>query len=347
MRCFFAVLATLIISIIPAFADQNKRVTIVASYEQSHVCGLPQQEGIVSAIENKGWYNGQNLTIQYFYMDTKRKNTSIESMKNVASQALSDIKEFKPDVVITIDDNAFREVGLPLIKSSKTPVVFSGMNVQPEQYNNITPFMTNRSKPEGQTTGIYEKLYLSRSVRVLKSIGSIKGDTVLAITDTSPTGKALTIQIDEELQELPTGLKGEIIVAHSWEEYKSIIKKYNKNKHIFAYYPVALRLIDKQGTVYTAPEIFKWTKEHSTKPEMALNYAFANLGLLGGAAVDFKAMGLQAGAKAGDILNGANPGSLSIDDASDYAIVFNRTRAAELKLVIPHELLTAADHIYY
>ncbi len=79
---------------------------------------------------------------------------------------------------------------------------------------------------------------------------------------------------------------------------------------------------------------------------MALNYFFSKVGLFGGAAVDFNQMGFLAGKKAGQILNGKAAGEISIEDAPDYAIVFNTKRAGQLGVNIPAPLLTAADVVY-
>lgn len=79
---------------------------------------------------------------------------------------------------------------------------------------------------------------------------------------------------------------------------------------------------------------------------MALNYFFSKIGLFGGAAVDFTAMGKLAGLKAGRILKNEPAGSLPIESAPDYAIVFNVARAKTLGINIPDALLTAADQVY-
>ena len=39
-------------------------------------------------------------------------------------------------------------------------------------------------------------------------------------------------------------------------------------------------------------------------------------------------------------------GAIPVEDASDYAIVFNLTRANDLGINIPEPLLTAADQVY-
>jgi ABC-type uncharacterized transport system substrate-binding protein len=345
----FLILACIAFSLITtSLAGQEvKRVYIAASYEKNHICGGPQEEGVIKGLNKMGWFEGMNLKIKRYYMDTKRKNTTAELMKKEANIIFGQLKEFKPDVLVVVDDNAFREVALPLADGKDLPVVFSGMNGQPESYNATKRFMDNRKKPGGNITGVYEKIYIVRSMMVMQSaIPGLKGKKVVGITDYSPTGNALTVQFEIELKTKPGNIDWELKKVSDWQAYTSLIKKLNEDKKTGALYPVALSLKVSDTITYTAPEIFKWTVENSRKPEMALNYFFAKIGLFGGAAVDFKAMGLLAGKKAGQILNGEKAGNLSIEDAPDYAIVFNLKRAKELGIDIPHPLLTAADHVY-
>ena len=77
-------------------------------------------------------------------MDTKRTNTTAEAMQSVAAEVLKEIESFKPHVVVTLDDNAFREIALPMAGSPDVAAVFSGMNGQPEMYNASKHFMNGR-----------------------------------------------------------------------------------------------------------------------------------------------------------------------------------------------------------
>ena len=327
--------------------QEAKRIYIAASYEKGHICGGPQEDGVIKGLNKMGWFEGMNLKIKRYYMDTKRKNTTPGAMKKEANIVFRQIKEFKPQALVVVDDNAFREVALPLAGDKDLPVVFSGMNGQPESYNAKKRFMDKRERPAGNITGVYEKLYVVRSMIVMKSaMTDLKGKKIVGITDYSPTGNALTAQFEIELKSKPRNVDWELKRVKDWQEYTSLIRKLNDDEEIGAIYPVALSLKVSDTVTYTAPQIFKWTMENSRKPEMALNYFFAKIGLFGGAAVDFKAMGFLAGKKAGQILNGEKPGNLSIEDAPDYAIVFNLKRAKELGIDIPHPLLTAADHVY-
>jgi len=328
-------------------AEDVKRVYIVASYEQAHVCGWPQEQGVIKGLVQEGWIEGINLSVKRFHMDTKRTNTSPEAMQTVAAEVRKEIDSFKPNVIVTLDDNAFREIALPMAGRQDVAAVFSGMNGQPEMYNARKYFMDSREKPGNNITGVYEKLYVVRSMRVMESaVDGLAGAKIVGITDYSPTGNAITKQFELELARQQGTMEWELIRVKNWQEYVDLIDRINADDSVKAIYPVALTLKVSETVTYTAPEIFKWTVKNSKKPEMALNYFFSEIGLFGGAAVDFKSMGLAAGKKAGKILNGQKAGDLAIDDAPEYAIVLNIKRAKQLGIDIPPPLLTAADYVY-
>ncbi len=327
-------------------ASDGKKIFIVASYEEGHICGGPQEEGVVSQLARNGYIEGSNLQIERYYMDSKRKNTTAKLMQSEAAIALTRIETFKPDVVVAIDDNAFREVGLPLAGRDDVAVVFSGLNGQVEAYDAKVPFLESRLHPGSNITGVYEKLYVEQSLRVMKAIPGLTGNTFVFITDYTPTGQAVTKQLSLELAKPLPGLGYRFEKVHNWEEYKALIKQINSDASVCAIYPAALSLKANDGQTHTARKIFEWTIAHCTKPGMAVNYFFSKVGLFGGAAVDFKEMGALAGKQTALILDGAKPGDLPIEDAPEYAIVFNLKRAKKLDIEIPSSLLTAADYVY-
>ena len=329
-------------------ADQSVRVMIVHSYDKNHICGAPQAEGVIQALREAGWEEHRNLEVKSYYMDTKRTHTTPEAIREQAQIVLQQIEEFSPKVVVVLDDNAIREVMLPLVDRDDLSLVFSGMNGQPEAYNEKKPFMQNKDHPGSNVTGVYEKLWVSKSLLVMSAAlqNFDKSSRVVGITDYSPTGNAITRQFELELAQEDLPVSWDLRRVRNFTEYQALIGDLNTDDNVVAIYPAALRLETEGGVTYTAKEIFAWTTENSTKPEMALNYYFAKIGLFGGAAVDFGAMGYLAGQKAALILQGEQAGSLPIEDAKDYAIVFNTNRADKLGIVIPDGLLTAADHVY-
>jgi ABC-type uncharacterized transport system substrate-binding protein len=223
------------------------------------------------------------------------------------------------------------------------------MNGQPEAYNNKRRFMNDRQSPGANITGVYEKLWVSKSLVVinaaLKGLNPKRGK-VIGITDYSPTGNAISHQFELELANQNTPLDWELRRVRDFAEYQALVHSINADEDVVAIYPAALSLKTTDDGTYTAKQIFAWTVEHSRKPELALNYYFSKIGLFGGAAVDFGAMGRMAGLKVAAILSGESAGALPIEDARDYAIVFNLKRANSLHIKVPDALLTAADHVY-
>ncbi len=320
------------------------KIFIVHSYEAENVCGQPQEGGILEGLAEQGFTEGNNLLVKRFYMDTKRVHTTPEQIAAQGRAALAAIKKMQPDVVVTLDDNAARMVMLPLV-DSEVPVVFSGINNMPEWYNSRKQFMNSRKRPGHNVTGVYEKLHMAKSLQVMKAVlPDLK--RIVILVDDSPTGRAMQKQVAAEL----AGNSGDVLYsfrqAADFSEYKRIIRQINSNPDIGSYYPACSRLDDGARGIATVPEIIAWSLAHSTKPAMAVNYSFSRLGLFGGASVNFPAMGRQAALKIAAILTGTSAGNIPVEDAGDYAIVFNLARARQLGISIPVDLLGAADQVY-
>ncbi len=328
------------------FANDNAgmyRIFILHSYEKGHVCGQPQHDGVVAGLKEQGFIEGKNFVLKTCYMDTKRKNNTAELISRQARIALSLIKEFQPHLLVTIDDNAFRTVALELV-DTPIDIIFSGMNGQPEDYNLQTRFMESRKHPGHNITGVYEKLHFVEAIRVQhKILPDLQ--KVRMLVDQSPTGRAIDRQVKLELSKGKIPVMFDKRIVRSWEEYKREIESVNSDAEIGTIYAVALLLKDTQGEIFTAPEILRWTVQNCKKPAIALNYSFVDMGLFGGAAIDFNAMGMQAGDMGAEILHGSKAGAIGVENAERYALVFNVARARQLGITIPDDILLAADEV--
>ncbi len=320
------------------------KIFIVHSYAAENVCGQPQECGILEGLAEQGFTEGNNLLVERFYMDTKRVHTTPEQIAAQGRAALAAIKKMEPNVVVTLDDNAARMVMLPLVDSD-VPVVFSGINNTPEWYNSRRPFMNSRKRPGHNVTGVYEKLYMAKSLQVMKAVlPDLK--RIVVLVDDSPTGRAMRKQVEAELAGNSSDILYSFRLAADFSEYQRMIRQINSNPAIGSYYPACSRLDDGARGVATVPEIIAWSLAHATKPAMAVNYSFSRLGFFGGASVNFPAMGRQAALKIAAILTGTKAGNIPVEDAGDYAIVFNLARARQLGISIPADLLGAADQVY-
>jgi len=319
-------------------------VFIVHSYDPDNPATIPQDNGLVQGLADQGFVDGETVKIERFFMDTKRSYTKPELVEERAREALARIRDVRPDLVFTVDDNAARTVMLALVDSN-IPVVFTGINIRPEVYNKGREFMAGRQYPGHNVTGVYEKLYIEKSVQVM---GEIVPDLkkVVFIVDESLTGNAIRQQIESELVANKTSILYTIRQVGSFDEYKQLIRWLNADPETGAYYPVAIRLAAEDGSIVSAREIMQWTLGHVRKPALSVNYFTCKLGSLGGVSVDFTAMGRQAGNMGALILKGQPAGEIGIEDAAKYGLVFNVARARQLGVAIPADLLGAADYVY-
>ncbi len=325
---------------------ETKSIMIVHSYGLDNICGDPQHQGVVERLANAGFVAGENLVVHQYAMSTKKVNNTPELIAKQVEIVLEKVDSIQPDVLVLLDDNAFRTVGLKLVDSDIN-IVFSGLNGQPEDYDRKVKWMDSRSAPGHNITGVYEKLHFIDACKVQKKI--LPGlKKMLLVSDESPTGKAVLKQLRREIDEAGSqlGIEFEIRIAASWEEYVDILGQTCSDSNIGTIYPAATLLTDKTGKSRSATEIIKWTVANCRIPGIAINYAFARLGMLGGAGVDFIAMGRQAGAMVATVLNGTSPGEIPVEEAERYALVFNLKRAKELGMEIPADILMAADVVY-
>ena len=315
-------------------SKKHMKVYIVVSYESYNVCSTPQINGIKKALIKK---YGKNVSFKVHFMNTKTINANKKAMQKDAAIVLREIKVYKPNIVFTVDDNAFREVGLKLNKAS-FPVVFTGMNGQPEKYNKKVRFLDEKHLPCTNITGVYEKLHISTSINVIKNIIP-KLHHVLVLLDRTPTGNAIKIQIEKELKANPVGkIKVEIQQLGTDEEYQKVLQRINKDPNIGAVYN-ALLSITRNKKKITINDIFYDFLKKSKKPSMALNFHFIKLGFFGGASVDFSAMGQESGLLGIALLEKTPIKNLPIKISEQTIIAFNLARAKMLNITISNEIL--------
>jgi len=150
----------------PTKTYEGKRILYIDSYNT----GYEWSDGVTRGIENT--LNGTGVELQIFRMDTKR-NDSNAFAEQAGLRAKSIIEDFRPDVVITSDDNAFKYVVMPYYKDADIPVVFCGINWDVSVYGG----------PYKNTAGMIEVSLPSQLISYLKGyskgnrIGYLSADT--------------------------------------------------------------------------------------------------------------------------------------------------------------------------
>lgn len=159
------------------------KVFVVMSYEESFPWCREIKEGIDSVL-------GDSSEIRYFYMDTK---TNLQGGPEKAKDAFAHFEEFAPDGVIAADDNAQSMFVVPYLKNRvKAPVMFCGVNAQPDEYG----------YPASNVSGILERLHVNESIAFARQIAPhIR--TVAFIMKADPAADQVRAQVEKEKADYP------------------------------------------------------------------------------------------------------------------------------------------------
>src|SRR3972149_1817649 len=154
------------VSEIPTKTYEGKKILYIDSYH----AGYEWSDGVTRGIENI--LNNTGVELKILRMDTKRFNSRAFAEK-AGLGAKSVIEEFRPDVVIASDDNAFNYVIMPYYRDADLPVVFCGINWDVSIYGG----------PYKNTAGMIEVSLTSQLISYLKEyskgnrIGYLSADT--------------------------------------------------------------------------------------------------------------------------------------------------------------------------
>lgn len=156
----------------------DHKVLVVMSYEQNNPWCREIKDGIDSVLS-------ESSQVTYFYMDTK---INLKGGEQKAKEAYALYQRLQPDGVITVDDNAQKMFVLPYLKDkAKTPIMFSGVNAEPEKYG----------FPNSHISGILERGHISESIAFSMQLVPAIRNIVFFARD-SPSGQALLRQYEKE-----------------------------------------------------------------------------------------------------------------------------------------------------
>ena len=192
--CFFLLVGFLTFGM-PAKAlglERKFRVMVVMSYEKSYPWVKDVEKGIESVLADL-------CTIRYFYLNTKTDRKSGELRAKEAYEAYLD---FKPDGVIASDDDAQVMFVVPYLRNQvPTPIMFCGVNSEPEKYG----------YPARNVSGVLERECIKESLLFLTQLApDIK--TFGLMVKQSSTGLAVKKQMENEAMQYPVQFKGTIVV---------------------------------------------------------------------------------------------------------------------------------------
>lgn len=321
MKVLYLMVSVLLLVSAVGAAQVKEKVLLVFSYHPEYSWVIEETRGVEDVLEGKG------ITIEKFYLDTKRR-TSAEWKKQVAEDAMKKIEEFKPDLVMVFDDNACELVAKKYIGKT-IPFVFGGMNGEPGDYG----------FPAENITGVLERGHVNESIELLKQL--VPGLTKAAIiTDNSLSSQAFISRVRKTT--LPIEIY-EFYSSDDFDTWKARVEELQSKVDVIGLF--LYHTIKEKGKEVSLPaeEVLRWTLENSGLPEFSLFDFTVKGGALCGVTLSGYEQGKATAEIALMILAGASPANISIKYPEKGIPMINETRAKELKINIPKDLLQKVE----
>lgn len=317
----------------PLPLSERKRVLVLHSYHREYAWLKDVNRGILSGLEEERYVPGKNVTVEYFYMDTKKKTS--ESWKlEIAQKAMNKIATWQPHVVIATDDNAQKYV-VAKMKDSGVNFVFLGVNANPLDYN----YINNWDAPGGTITGSIERARFGQTIKLLQRI--VPGVRRIAIvSDDGATGASVVNRILAQARSMDIEIVSNRRIGQfsHWKSYIRSIQNQADALLVVVYHT----LKDENGNPVHENDVLNWTINNSTLPDIGFWSWAVEGGLLASEAISGYQQGHYAATVASYVLMGQKPGDFPIDKPQRGELCINLARAEMLGIEVPVDLKRTA-----
>ncbi|EIJ41583.1 ABC-type uncharacterized transport system, periplasmic component [Beggiatoa alba B18LD] len=293
----------------------GKKILHVASYHEGFEWTDGINRGIETGLKDKG------IEYKVFYMDTKRNPT--EAWKQAATEkAKAFLEEFKPDVVITSDDDAAKYLIVPNYKDVDLPIVFCGINWDASPYG----------FPDKNITGMLEVELIPAIIGHLKQ--HAKGERIGTLTIEGLTERKI-VQKYMDILNIPIT---QSYFAKTFDEWKdSFLKLQSEVDMLIVLNYVGIADWDTQAAI-------KFVEENTRIPAGASFPWLVPLTLLGITNIP-EEQGLWSAQTALKILDGTKPADIPIAQNKDGKLFINMRVADKLGVQFNRSLLKMAEII--
>lgn len=317
--CVFAALLAFV-----GCSKSPDKLLVIYSYHPEYEWCKQEKNGIEDVFKD------QDITIESFYMDTKRKTNKIWE-KNITKEAIEKIDSYKPDIVIVCDDNACQLVATQYI-DKKLPFVFTAINQDPKEY----------SMPAKNITGVLERKFITGTLDLLKELTPSVG-SIAIITDNSTTSQATVTRFKKE--NFPVDLY-EVHTTNDFDDWKNFVKKMNKEVDALGIY--LYFTLENAGSEENIPdsEVLKWTLDNTQIPTFSFEAFSVHDGVLCGETQSGYEQGREAALMAKSILSGIKPSELQVRMPTKGTLMINENAAKKLGITISEELQQKAEIIH-
>jgi len=320
-----AVAVMLLAMAIIAEAQQRKKIPLIGYLSNSNRSETAaRSEGVRFALRERGYIEGQNITIQYRYADGK-----IDRYE----ETIGELVRLKVDILLVGGGTTF----LHAVKNAtKTiPVIMMATPADPVE----TGLVESLARPGGNLTGIslLTRELGGKRLEILKeTVPNINRIAVLYVA-TSPSS------VRDAKEVLPTAARALHLTIEPWElrrtdDFNSVLTAMAKQRPDGLYVtPDPQWGLSREGTVNFAVK--------NRLPSMFVEKSYVDVGGLMSYGADVAESYQRVVYYVDKILKGAKPGDLPVEQPTKFELVINLKTAKQIGLTIPQTVLYRADKV--
>lgn len=268
------------------------RILAVMSYNDSY----PWQEDLKNGITNEC---GKECEVTFFSLDMKN-NPQDGAKKGEAAFRL--FQELRPDGVIAADDYAQSAFVVPFLRNRvATPVVFCGVNEEPEVYG----------YPAANVTGVLERFHSRETIDLLKQLVPSVKSIGFMVRGSDPSTLGMLKEFDALGRELP-GIRIEYKTPETLEEALQVARELGR-RHGAVYVEHFEGIPDQHGRRHPHREVVRrLLQEIGKKPTICATDYTLRQGVLASVVKSGAEQGILAVKQLREVLNGVPPAKAPI-----------------------------------
>ena len=273
-----------------ALAKAHYRVLVVFSYEADYLWDVEIREGLEKVLN-------PSADLTFFYMNTK---VALNRGAEKAAEAYALYQRLQPDGVIAVDDNAQTLFVVPYLRNkTKTPVVFCGVNADPETYG----------YPAENVTGILERYHFEETLSLNRQLAG-KTETFAVMVNKSPLAKLIVSRLGKEKDKMSAKLVA-VLQPETLAEALAMAKEYRERVDLLVLLTLK-GVVDDRGEPVSDKKAISSVIEAFNKPTAATASFVVKNGALSGVLASGQEQGLQAGLFLSKLLNGVSIADLPV-----------------------------------
>lgn len=302
-------------------AKERYSVLVVFSYEQDYLWDAEIREGLEKALN-------PCADLTFFYLDTK---VALNKGPEKAAAAYALYQQIHPDGVIAVDDNAQTLFVVPYLKNkTTTPVVFCGVNADPETYG----------YPAENVTGVLERYHFEEMLSLNRQLAG-KTETFALMVNKSPLAELIVSRFEKEKDNLSAKLVA-ILQPETLTEALGFARDYRDKVDLLMLLTLK-GIVDTHGQPVSDEKAISSVVEAFNKPTAATASFVIKNGALSGVLATGQEQGSLAAALLMKLLNGVSMTELPVTRNYRGKRMINVTTMKKLGIVPQPMALRGTD----